>query len=197
MPASDALRWNKRYRGRPAEDPPAPRGWLLEQQAWLPASGLALDVAMGLGGSAGWLLGRGLRVVGLDISEVAARRAKARCPALQAAVVDLAGLSLPERAFDVILNFYYLDRALWPQYARALRPGGLLYFETFMRPADGPPAPGDQNPAYVLEPGELRAAFAHWRILADHEGAPPACDTPEHPDAPARTVASLVARRER
>src|SRR5258708_39841285 len=107
MPVSDAIRWNERYRDL-AGEPPTPRDWLLEQQAWLPAGGLALDVAMGQGGSAGWLLEHGWRVVGVDISGVAARRARARWPRLMAVVADLDGLVLPERAFDLILNFYYL-----------------------------------------------------------------------------------------
>jgi tellurite methyltransferase len=194
MPQSDAVRWNARYRGNPTDEAPTPREWLLAHQQWLPASGLALDAAMGQGGSAGWLLDRGLRVVGIDISEVAARQAKARWPVLMAMVADLDGLALPENTFDVILNFYYLDRALWPQYRRALRPGGVLFFETFMRPTDGsPPA---INPAHVLEPGELRAAFADWEVLAYHEGAPINCATPAHPNAPSQVVASLVAKRQ-
>ena len=193
MPNADAVRWNARYRDGWLDAAPAPRDWLLANERWLPAGGLALDAAMGPGGSAAWLVERGWRVVGLDISEVAAHHAKARWPALMAAVADLDGLVLPKNSFDLILNFYYLDRALWPQYRRALRPGGLLFFETFMRPTDGSPPAID--PAHVLEPGELRAAFADWDILAEHQGAPINCATPDHPHAPSRVVASLVARR--
>ena len=142
--------------------------------AVLPPPGLALDVAMGLGGSAGWLADRGWRAAGFDISDVALRRARARWPALLAAVADLQRLPLPlapAPAFDLILDFYYLDRALWPTFRRALRPGGLLLMETFVQPASGPPTGGPPrgapaiNPAYVLVPGELRAAFADWEIL--------------------------------
>jgi hypothetical protein len=39
---------------------------------------------------------------------------------------------MPDR-FDVILNFYYLSRLLWDTYRKALKPGGLLFFETFVR----------------------------------------------------------------
>src|SRR5436190_23089831 len=120
MPIADAVRWNARYNASPPTEPGAstPRDWLVAQQHWLPAGGLALDAAMGQGGSACWLAARGFQVVGIDISEVAARQAKAQCPALIAVVADLIGLVLPENTFDVILNFYYLDRALWPQYRR-------------------------------------------------------------------------------
>jgi tellurite methyltransferase len=181
-----AARWNERYRRQPdgRADPP-PQPWLLEQQGWLPRGGRALDVAMGLGGSAGWLLGRGLSVFGVDISEVAVRRAKARWPGLLAFVADLETLVLPAAAFDVILNFYYLDRALWPQYRRALRPGGVLFFETFTAGQPG------MNPAYLMAPGELRAAFAGWRVLTYSEGSM------SHAGEEPRFVASLVARMEK
>ena len=162
--AGDRSRWNARYAARPADS--APRAWLLANAALLPAPGLALDLAMGLGANAGWLLARGWRVVGVDVSDVAARRAKARWPALRAVIADLTRFELPAAAFDLILDFYYLDRALWPAVRRALRPGGVFVMETFIhRPGGEPPL----NPAYLLAPGELRAAFADWEILAERE----------------------------
>ena len=70
---------------------------------------------------------------------------------------------------------------------RALRPGGILVIETLsqemgaMRP--------DIDPQYLLQPGELQAAFSDWRILAYREGW---VETEtRHPKA----VASLVACR--
>jgi tellurite methyltransferase len=164
--SSDQARWNDRYRHQ--DSPANPAGWLVEHQSLLPAPGLALDVAMGLGGSAGWLIERGWRAAGADIAEVAVRRAKARWPALLAFVADLERIALPGRAFDLILDFYYLDRALWPRFRRALKPGGLLLMETFARSPQGDD-PG-MNPAYMLEPGELRAAFADWEVLDYREG---------------------------
>jgi SAM-dependent methyltransferase len=158
-------RWNARYQAQP-DSPPAPQPWLQAHAARLPTPGLALEVAMGLGGSAAWLAARGWRVAGVDIAEVAVRRARAHCPALLAWVADLEQGALPARAFDLILDFYYLDRALWPQFRRALRPGGVLLLETFVRPPDGAASgAAPVNPAYVLAPGELRAAFADWEVL--------------------------------
>jgi tellurite methyltransferase len=136
---------------------------------------------MGLGGSAGWLIDRGWRVAGADISEVAVRRAKARWPALLAFVADLERIVLPARAFDLILDFYYLDRALWPQFRWALNPGGLLIMETFVHALSA--VTTAINPAYVLQPGELRAAFADWEVLAYREA-----------ERGGRAVASIVAR---
>ena len=47
-----------------------------------------------------------------------------------------------------------------------MRPGGLLLFETFVHsPSGAPSGEAGINPAYVLEPGELRVAFADWEVL--------------------------------
>jgi tellurite methyltransferase len=183
----DAVRWNKRYHTQAEMVTDQPRKFLVEQAQYLPGHGLALDVAMGLGGNAGFLIEHGLRVIGVDVSEVAVRQAKARWPTLMATVVDLDRFSWPEQAFDVILNFYYLQRDLLPHYRRLLRSGGVLIFESLTR--DTLIYRPDFNPDFLLAPGELRHAFADWEVLVHREG----WINPgrEHP----RAVASLVARR--
>jgi len=141
---------------------------------------------MGLGGNAAFLLARGLHVIGLDISEVAVRAAKARWPGLHAAVVDLSHFNLPAATFDVIVNFYFLDRRLWPMYRRALKPGGVLIIETLthemltVRP--------DIDPIYLLKPGELGAAFEDWQVVTQRE-------TWLNDEGWLRAVAGLVGRR--
>jgi len=187
MPVEDAERWNARYREdkRYLGELP-PRGFLVENAAYLPPRGLALDAAMGLGGNAGFLMERGLHVVGVDVSWVAARQAKRRLPRLMAVVADLTRFHLPEDRFDIILNFYFLQRDLWPQYRRALRPGGILVIETLtqemheIRP--------DIDLQYLLGKGELRVAFSDWQILTYREGWVES--ETRHPKA----VASLIAR---
>jgi len=189
MPHPDAQRWDTRYlqETRYASFTAA-RPFLVEHASHLPHSGLALDVAMGLGGNAAFLLERGMEVIGVDISWVALHQAKTRLPSLQAVLADLRNFYLPERAFDLILNFYYLQRDLWPRYHRLLRPGGLLVFETLTRAMLS--IQPDLEPDYLLNPGELRQAFSGWQILAYREGWF-GQDT-AHP----RAVASLLARLE-
>ena len=181
---TDRDRWNSRYLAHAGPDA-VPRAWLTAHAALLPAPALALDLAMGAGGSAGWLAERGWRVVGLDVADVAVRAAKARWPALRAVVADLQALPLAVSeapTFDLILDFYYLERSLWPWVRRSLRPGGLLVMETLARGPTG--ATGGANPVYLLDPGELRAAFRDWQLLDYSEG-----------ERAGRFVASLVARR--
>lgn len=164
-----------------------PRPFLVENAHHLPTSGLALDAAAGLGGNAGFLLQRGLRVIGVDISTVGLHFAKARLPALMAIAADLRHFHIPANTFDVITNFFFLERSLFPAYTQALRPGGILIFETMTiemrsrRP--------DINPIYLLGSGELRQAFSHLEILFYQEGWQ-RLEGP-HP----RALASLVARR--
>ncbi|MGE5224291.1 MAG: class I SAM-dependent methyltransferase [Omnitrophica WOR_2 bacterium] len=187
MPARDASRWNLRYqqeRHRTFEDP---RPFLVEHASLLPREGLALDVAMGLGGNSGFLLQKGLRVVGIDISETAIRIAKAHLPGLMAFVADLTEYSLPRLNFDVILNFFYLQRDSWPVYLRIMKPGGLLIVQTLTEAMlqEQP----EINPAYLLEQGELLAGFKDWEILDYREG------WEENHPGHRRAVAGLVARK--
>jgi SAM-dependent methyltransferase len=188
MTSQDARRWNERY----SQDErfatfTQPRPFLLDNAGFLPDSGLALDIAMGLGGNAGFLLERGLRVLGVDISWVAVQRAKRQYPDLMAVNADLNAFYLPTQTFDVILNFFYLQRGLWIDYRRALRPGGILILETLtldiLRIHPG------TDPNYLLAPGELRQAFGGWEILAYQEGLE------ESRMGQPQSVASLVARK--
>jgi hypothetical protein len=159
---------------------------LVENKHFLPRGGLALDAAMGLGGNAGFLLKHGLRVVGVDISSVAVGQAKARLPGLMAVIADLSYFYIPPHSFDAILNFYFLQRDLWPLYRSALRPGGVLFIETLTQ--EMLRLQPDTDPAYLLAPDELRRAFADWEILVYREGWERSRGGRLHP------VASLVAR---
>ena len=184
MPATDAARWNQRYRAQTHFA--APRPFLLEQAGWLPARGWALDLAMGLGGNAAFLLVRGLRVVGVDIAQVAVHRAKRRWPQLMAVIADLYEFELPTARFDVITSFYFLQRDLWPPMQRALRPGGILIMETLTQ--EQRTVQADIDPQYLLHPGELRDAFVGLETLIYREGW--VAGNRGH----RRAVASLVAR---
>lgn len=187
MSHTDAARWNERYLTQADSINDQPRAFLIEQAHHLPTRGLALDAAMGLGANAAVLIDRGLDVIGVDVSEVAARQAKARYPQLRAAVIDLDRFSWPDRVFDVILNFYFLSRPLCRQYPHLLRPGGVLIFESLLketviyRP--------DFNPDFLLAPGEARDLLAGLDILVYREGWIDRAG--HHP----RAVASVVARR--
>lgn len=190
MPHSDALRWDERYaRERDEWLERGPRQLLVEHAHRLPSRGLALDAAAGVSASGLFLARRGLRVIALDISEyalhLAVQRARAERLPLEAAVLDLSDPWLPEQRFDVVLNFRFLSRAAFPVYRRALKRGGILFFESYVKLREDLP---DED--YYLLPGELLQAFKGFEILHWEERQLPA--SAEH--AP-RGLASLVARK--
>lgn len=161
----DAERWNARYKlEAEAWLKRQPRRLLRDNMALLPETGLVLEAASGVAATGLYLAEHGFQVLALDVSETAlalaiqrARRLGAR---LEAAVVDLATIWLPEAYFDVILNFYFLQRPALSIYGRALKPGGLLFFETYLR------SKGTYSRSeHYLEPGELRRAYKGWDVL--------------------------------
>jgi SAM-dependent methyltransferase len=186
MPIEDAHRWNSRYSSDLRESFEHPRPFLVENSNLLPQNGLALDIAMGLGGNSGFLIQHGLSVIGVDISLVAMRKAYTRLPSLFPVVADLNDFYIPPASFDVITNFLYLQRNLWPVITDALRPGGILFYEslTLEMLAIHP----EIEMRFLLQPGELAQAFPRLKTLIYREGWQKGYS--RHP----RAVASLIAR---
>jgi len=153
---------------------PEPTRWLVDHAAMLPSTGDALDVASGSGRNALWLAARGLTTVAIDrnasaVEEIRASARRLGLP-LRADVVDLetGDAFLPAAAFDVIVVVHYLHRPLFPALRAALRPGGVLVYETFTRAQAERGRP--TNPAFLLEPGELRHLAAPLEVLFEREG---------------------------
>lgn len=190
MPHPDAERWNARYTAE-GDDWLAhrPHELLQDFAGFLPRSGIALDAASGVSADGFFLAGRGLRVLAVDISEIALRLAKQRARSaslpLDAAVIDLGTAWFPPGYFDVIANFNFLERATFPLYRRSLKPGGLLFFQTFLKSGLETPKPG-----YYLERGELLRAFQGFDVIYWDERAV----AHSRPKA-GRWVAQLVARK--
>jgi tellurite methyltransferase len=187
----DAQLWNARYLAEKEH-------YLLKQPFsivrsfadQIPPGGLALEAAAGVACSGIFLARRGLRVIAMDISmtglQLAQQRAREQGLPLSLAVMDMNDPWLPSCRFDVILNFYYLSRALFESYRRALKPGGWLFFETFVQDTHR-----RGNPAHTLEPGELCSAFQDWEILHWAETwRKQGSDPHSH-----RKIAQLVARK--
>ena len=168
--------------------PDSPALWLTEHAHLLPRQGTALDVACGSGRHARWLAERGLVTTAMDRDTAAIARlrdeADRRHLPLRADALDLerGQVTLGTGAFDVVVVVHYLHRPLFPALRDALRPGGLLIYETFTRAqaARGKPT----NPAFLLEPGELRALVAPLEVIVEREG-----------DVEGTMLASVIARR--
>lgn len=160
-------------------DADAPSRWLTENADVLPGPAgtpplRALDVASGRGRHARWLAGRGYQTTAIDVNEKALTAARERAAeagmTIEALTMDLErpGVSLGRDRYDVIVVFRYLHRPLFPALREALRPGGVLVYETFTiaQASRGRPSNSD----FLLQPGELRALVAPLRVLRHHEG---------------------------
>jgi tellurite methyltransferase len=166
----DAVKWNGRYQSDGKYQQQGHPSQLLQDFAHrLPLGGVVLDAAAGVGLNALFAAQQGMNVIALDISEVGLRllrqKAKELGVVVETAVFDLTTPYFPPHCVDVLLNFRFLERAAFPAYRQALRPGGLLFFETFVHQEAG------DTPPYLLEPGELHQAFADFEIVHSLETA--------------------------
>jgi tellurite methyltransferase len=165
-------KWDRIYsRDEPGRQPPAPV--LTDNAFLLPSAGIALDLASGLGANAIFLAEHGLKVTALDISSVAIEKLNAYALnhqlTIEAKQEAIGPASLPSSAFDVIAISRFLDRSLTGAIIDALKPGGLLFYQTFTRlkvTAEGP-----DNPAYLLEINELLELFSPLRTVYYRENA--------------------------
>ena len=173
MSGDDKTRWDRQHGLSSGADEPS--GFLrqvLESDAWHVPRGLALDVAAGKGRNAIFLAEMGFSVVGIEIStialEEARRRAAGKSLEIRWHLADLEQIELPTAAYNLIVNFNYLQRSLVHQVRRALKPQGHVIFETYLidQQAIGHP----KNPAYLLNHNELLDHFRSFRVLCYREG---------------------------
>ncbi|MCG8043626.1 MAG: class I SAM-dependent methyltransferase, partial [Candidatus Thiodiazotropha endolucinida] len=69
--------------------------------------------------------------------------------------------------FDVIVVSYFLERSLIPTLIQALKPGGLVFYQTFTRQAVS--SEGPQNPAFRLADQELLQLFSQLQVRVYRE----------------------------
>jgi SAM-dependent methyltransferase len=173
MTQEDRSRWDERYKDGDWADIDEPATILKDAEAWLNPPGLALDVACGAGRNALHLARRSFSVVAVDISweglQRLAQRVRAERLDIHPVHADLEQFPLPAAHFDVIVNTRFLLRSLFPKIRRALKPGGLLLFETF-NVDELDVLGGDIRREFALERGELQAAFADFEVLLYEEG---------------------------
>lgn len=164
----DRARWDARYRDA-KDGPAAPCAALVAAAPFLPAQGVALDLACGLGGNALWLAAHGFETHAWDIAPEAIVRVQAAAEraevAIDTAVRDVEAESPAADSFDVLVVSHFLSRAILPDIACAVRGGGVLVYQTF---CVGHTGPGPRNPDYLLRPNELAELCAGWDVLHEH-----------------------------
>jgi tellurite methyltransferase len=148
--------------------------------------GRALDVAMGRGRHALPLARAGFRTFGVDLDfDVVRGTVRAALDAgtpIAAWCADLTAYPLPPARFDLVVVARYLQRDLFPALRAAVRPGGVVLYETFTI-HQRVLGTGPKSPDHLLGEGELRGYFEDFEIVFYEETSAP------------EAVARLVARR--
>ncbi|WP_456380440.1 class I SAM-dependent methyltransferase [Thiolapillus sp.] len=132
----------------------------------LPDAGKALDLACGRGASAMFMAQAGLETHAWDFSTVAIERldkkAREHSLKIKTQVRDVVNNPPEPGSFDLILVSYFLERRLIPQLVQALRPEGMLFYQTFVKDVylDRGPATDE----WRLERNELLHLFQDLRI---------------------------------
>ena len=161
-------RWNQKYREASGTetwtvpDPFLARAFSEYILPLFPRGGSALDLAGGAGRHAIWLAKQGWEVTLIDVSDAGVEQARQNAGPLAShihfVVDDLAHFKAAptgfEAGFEVVMVFFYLERRIFSEIVKAVRPGGLLVYKTPTLAQLKLPG-GPKDPAYLLQPGEL------------------------------------------
>ena len=163
----DREKWNTKYKNidykRSVADPLQRFSFLWESLEPKPGHNLrALDLACGTGQNSLHLAEKGFHVDAMDISDVALNLFSH--PNITKFKVDFDTHRILENQYDLILDFYFLERRLFPNMVSSLKPGGILMIETFLETREAP-----SNPDHKLKSQELLGAFNSLRILYYYE----------------------------
>ena len=133
---------------------PPPSDWVCRFADRVPA-GPVLDLACG-GGRHGRLFrarGHPVTLLDRDLSGVADLRGLDGVETVAADLEDGRAFPLAGRRFAGVVVTNYLHRPLLPALVAAVKPGGVLLYETFAQGQERLGRPS--NPAFLLAPGEL------------------------------------------
>lgn len=147
----------------------SPSLWVRRWAGLIAPGGRVLDLACGHGRHARYLRGLGHRVTGVDRDAAALEPLKGlEGVELLAADLEAGPWPFPPEAFDAVVVTNYLHRPLFPDLVRALRPGGVLIYETFAQGNEryGRPA----NPDHLLRRNELLERLRALSVIAFEEG---------------------------
>jgi len=156
----DKKKWNEKHFQNSEESAPSS---LLKSYIDHAHIGNALDIACGKGANTLFLHEKGFDVDAVDISDVALKQI-IKSPMITPIEADLDKYHIAPNHYDLIINFNFLNRRLLTPIKDALKPGGLLIFETFML-AHGDFRAPTMNVEYLLRKNELLHAFIGLDVI--------------------------------
>lgn len=164
-------KWNQRYRQK--NEPGDPCWVLNHNQHLLPKEGKSLDVACGLGANALLLSQLNIDSHAWDTSSVALDKLDQFASLRQTTVTLLerdVEVDPPEASsFDIIVVSCFLHRPLFPALIAALRPRGLLFYQTFNE--QKLTNSGPSNKEFLLTSGELLSLCSPLELVFYREDA--------------------------
>jgi len=140
---------------------PPPSAWVARHAGLVPKPGPVLDLAAGGGRHSRFFLDQGYRVTALD-RDVSRLGDLSGAEVIAADLEDGSPWPLGDRRFAGIVVANYLFRPILPRIAAALRPGGVLIYETFGLGQERYGRP--RNPEHLLKPAELLAFAEDARL---------------------------------
>ncbi len=183
-------RWDRRH--ALAQHPGTVAEVLLRNQHLLPPQGRALDLACGRGANSLYLAAQGLVVDAWDFSAVAIKRlqqlAQDQDLPVSTQIRDVVAHPPQADSFDLILVTHFLQRDLLPALIDALRPGGRIYYQTFVQHVNLERGP--EQSEWRLQPNELLHLCKDLQLLYYREEGLAGAQVSTHSD-----LAMLVAMK--
>ncbi len=169
MSDQDRLKWNRKYKEKPALLEIRPPSTMIQRFHTHTRGKKALDLACGTGRHSLFLAEHGFHVDAVDISEHALETLKAHKKAFDIHCIETdLDAFLPEKdKYDLAVMTNYLDRALIERTAQALKGGALFIIETYMIHPENEKE--NANPDFLLQPEELKHLFADTFTLLAYE----------------------------
>jgi 2-polyprenyl-3-methyl-5-hydroxy-6-metoxy-1,4-benzoquinol methylase len=165
-------KWDRIYSdsSHSENDPPAVRV-VMENLHLLPSSGKGLELACGLAANSFAIAACGIEMEAWDISAVAVERVNQRAAqsgvSVSASARDVVTHPPAKGEYDVVVVSHFLDRTIVPAIITALKPGGLLFYQTFtqIRVVES----GPKTDEWRLAEGELLTLFAALQLRVYRE----------------------------
>ncbi|MBL4866038.1 MAG: methyltransferase domain-containing protein [Pseudomonadales bacterium] len=137
----------------------------------IPHQGIALDLACGLGANSLYLANLGLDTHAWDSSSVALKHltkfANNQGLSIKTSLRDIENNPPEESSFDLIVVTNFLHRPICKSINKALKPGGVLFYQTFLQ--DKKSTAGPSSAKYLLSQNELLSLFPDLTILIYRE----------------------------
>lgn len=163
-------KWNAIYCQQSCEQTRAAEVLYLNHHL-LPATGVAVDLACGLGANAILLAEHGLNVQAWDISQTALYKiqqySQQRGLDIKTHKCDIETNPPGENQFDIVVVSNFLYRAGFNSIRQCIRPGGLLFYQTFIQ--EKVSQIGPVNPDYLLGNNELLSMCKGMKVLVYRE----------------------------